>query len=212
MHQKAEKTVIFLIDQVSNVLLDNPRFFNYIRFLLAGKQKGMKSFISDYLARYGCTSVYDLCSGTGDFAAVIPENAKYIGLDRNVDFIEFARRRYKTDRNISYVKLDVLKAGKVVKKKFDATMLISAVHHFSDEDLDRLLKFVKKITKKVLIIADIIPDPPHALQRFFVKIDRGKFVRPANVKVRILKKYFKVVHTQEIPTRSAVQLGIVCKV
>jgi SAM-dependent methyltransferase len=212
MQRKASILAILLIDQVSSVVLDNPYMFNYIRYLLAGKQKGMKMFINRYLNNYDCKSVYDLCSGTGDFAAVIPTGAKYVGLDRNEDFIEFARKRYKNENNIAYKRLDVLKDQKIINKKYDATMLISAVHHFSDEDLDTLFKLVKKITKKVLIIADIIPDPPHMLQRFFVKIDRGKFVRPAEEKVRLLNKYFKVVHTQEIPTRSAVQYGIVCEI
>jgi SAM-dependent methyltransferase len=210
MRRKTSKLVILLIDRISSVILDNPYMFNYVRYLLAGKQKGMKSFISKYLNKYHCKTVADVCSGTGDFAAVIPPGALYLGWDKNEDFIAFAERRYKNDVNISFKKLDVLKAQKKVGKKYDAAMLISAVHHFSDKDLDTLLKFIKKRVNKILIIADIIPDPPHLLQRFFVKIDRGKFVRPAHEKVRILNNYFKVVYTEEIPTRSAVQFGMIC--
>lgn len=212
MRHKFSKIIIHLIDRSSSVILDNPYMFNYVRYLLAGQQKGMKTFISNYLNKYHCKSIADICSGTGDFAAVIPLGAKYIGWDKNEDFIAFSRKRYIKNKNISFEKLDVLKDQKKVHKKYDAVVLISAVHHFSDKDLETLLKFVKKITNKVLIIADIIPDPPHLLQRFFVRIDRGKFVRPREEKVRILNKYFKVVYTEEIPTRSAVQYGIVCKI
>jgi hypothetical protein len=67
------------------------------------------------------------------------------------------------------------------------------------------------MTNKVVIIADIIPDPPHLLQKFFAKIDRGKFVRKKQEKIKILEKYFKIISTQAIPTRSAVQLGIICE-
>lgn len=212
MKQSASKLIILFIDRLSSLILDNPFMFNNVRYLLAGKQNGMKSFIEKYLNMYRCQSIADICSGTGDFAAVIPKGARYTGWDRNKDFIMFARKRYKKDKNKTFKKLDVLRTQGKINDKYDATLLISTIHHFSDKDLEELLKFVKKITKKIVVIADIIPNPPHLLQRFFVKIDRGKFVRPADEKVKILNKYFKVIFTKEIPTRSAVQLGIICKI
>lgn len=184
--------------------------FNYIRYLLAGKQKGMKKFIETNLDSYSCKTVADICSGTGDFAMLVATNSKYVGLDNNYDFINFARKRYGDDKNKKFVKANVLNRNKYTNSKYDAVMLISTVHHFSDDDLEILLPIVQRMTKKVVIIADIIPDAPHVLQRFFAKIDRGKFVRPKDEKVKILKKYFKVVKTQPIPTRTAVQMGIIC--
>ncbi|OGM08759.1 hypothetical protein A2159_03365 [Candidatus Woesebacteria bacterium RBG_13_34_9] len=209
--RNTSKLIILLIDRLSSLILDNPFMFNNVRYLLAGKQNLMKSFIKKYLKKYQCESIADICSGTGDFAEVIPKGAQYTGWDKNEDFIVFARRRYEKDKNKSFIKLDVLKAQGKINNNYDAVMLISTLHHFSDKELEKLLKFTKNITKKIVIIADIIPNPPHLLQRFFVKIDRGKFIRPADEKVRILKKYFKIIHTQEIPTRSAIQLGIICK-
>ncbi len=205
------KIIIGLTDRASSRLLDNPRMFNYIRYLLAGNQRRMKKFIKKYLDEYECRSVADICSGTGDFAALTPENAVYFGLDINDNFIKYARNRYKDHKNKSFLKSNVLKPNKMTNKKYDAVMLISTIHHFSNDELNVLLPIVRKMTKKVVIIADIIPNPPHLIQRFFAKIDRGKFVRPAKEKIRILEKYFKVVATQNIPTRSAVQYGIVCE-
>lgn len=206
-----KKFIISSIDKSSSVLLDNPYMFNYIRYLLAGEQKGMKGFIKNYLDKYKCMSIVDLCSGTGDFAGLTHENAYYIGWDINKDFINFARKRYLGKKNKSFAIVDILNPKKNREEKFDAVLLISTIHHFSDEDLKIILPLVSKMVKKVVIIADIIPDPPHLLQRFFAKIDRGKFVRPAKEKIRILEKYFKVVKTQEIPTRTAVQFGIICE-
>lgn len=211
LKKRAAGKFVLTIDWLSSRILDNPYLFNYVRYILAGEQKGMKFFIKDYLEKYDCKTVADICSGTGDFAQLVSDDARYIGWDINDDFIAYARKRYKKEKNKSFTNLNVLKPRKEITKKFDAVMLISAIHHFSDEELEILLKFIKKITKKVVIIADIIPDPPHPLQRFFAKIDRGKFVRPAHEKIRILKKHFKVAYTQEIPTRSAVQLGIICE-
>lgn len=198
------------MDWVSSRILDNPTMFNYIRFFLAGNQKRMKIFIKKYLDRYKCETVADICSGTGDFAGLVTKNAKYIGFDLNNDFINFARNRHSHDKNKKFVKINVLTSKIIQKSKFDAVMLISALHHFSDDDLKILLPLVDKMVKKVVIIADIIPDPPHLIQKFFAIIDRGKFVRTGRDKIKILNKYFKVIKTVPIPTGSAVQLGIIC--
>jgi SAM-dependent methyltransferase len=206
------KLIISSTDWLSSRVLDNPYMFNYVRYLLAGRQKNIKTFIKNNLDRYQCKSIADICSGTGDFAELIPKDAYYVGWDINEDFINYARKRYRGDRSKSFIKVDILNAKETINENFDAVMLISTLHHFSDDELNTLLPFVKKIARKVIIIADIIPDPPHILQKIFAKIDRGKFVRPKDEKIKILKKYFKVRHIQEIPTRSAVQLGIICEV
>ena len=210
MQDNITKSFILLSDRISSVLLDNPTIFNFVRYLLAGEQKKMKKFIQTHLEKYDCQSVADICSGTGDFAILTPQNATYIGFDFNQDFINYAKNRYKNYKNKKFIKQDVLKLKN--KEKFDAVMLISTVHHFSDDELKILLPAVKKIAKRVVIVADIIPDAPHVLQRFFAKIDRGKYVRPAKEKIKILEKYFKVKTTQNIPTRSAIQFGIICEV
>lgn len=208
--KRITKILIYITDRISSIILDNPTMFNYVRFLLAGRQRGMKTFIKEYLGQYKCKTVADICSGTGDFAELIAKDAKYVGFDLNEDFINFAKKRYSTDKNKRFAKVNVLTSRKIQASKFDAVMLISALHHFSDNDLNILLPKVNKMTKKVVIIADIIPDPPHPIQKFFAKIDRGRFVRTGSDKIKILNKYFKIIKTFPIPTRSAVQLGIIC--
>lgn len=205
------RQLITVIDKASSVLLDNPYMFNCVRYMLAGKQTRMKHFIKSYLNKYKCKSVLDLCSGTGDFAELTPPDAYYVGWDLNKDFVNFARKRYYSKENKKFETVDILALNGQCHKTYDAILLISAVHHFSNEELDIILPLVHRMVKKVVIIADIIPDPPHVLQRFFASIDRGKFIRPAKEKLRILERYFKIINTKAIPTRSAVQFGIICK-
>jgi SAM-dependent methyltransferase len=197
---------------LSDPLLDNPFLFNYVRFFLAGKQIGMKKFISEYLQKYDCKTVIDFCCGTGDFAECCGKNVDYLGVDNNPDFITHSKNRYKGKRHRKFTIVDVLKPEEMYRKKYDGVLLISAIHHFSDEELDFLLPRIKKITKKVLIIADIIPDPPHPIQKIIVKFDRGRYVRPKEEKLKILRKYFRIKHTRLIPTQTAVQFGIICEV
>ncbi len=208
---KKNNIVIELIHILSDWLLDNPYAFNYVRYILAGKQTGMKHFIKNNLKKYNSKTVGDFCCGTGDFAQCCGRQMSYVGIDLNLSFINFALKRYKNDKNKNFIASDVLQLP-YKGKTFDALLLISAIHHLSDKELSILLPVIKRITKKVVIIADIIPDPPHLLQRFFVKLDRGRHIRPEKEKVRILSQYFKVVHTEMIPTRSAIQCGIICEI
>lgn len=209
MNQK-KNVFIEVTHFISDRLLDNPVLFNYVRFLLAGKQIKLRGFIKKYLTQYDCKTIADFCCGTGDFAVCTPVDASYIGWDSNSDFITYSKNKYKMYENIQFKKGNVLKMDEIYQKKYDAVLLISTVHHLSDEELTMLLPKIKRIVKKVVIIADIIPDPPHLLQRFFARIDRGRYVRPKKEKIEILKKYFDVIKTQMIPTQTAVQCGIIC--
>jgi ubiquinone/menaquinone biosynthesis C-methylase UbiE len=205
-----DKSFIYFADQITR-LLDNPYLFNSIRSFLTRDQKEMKKFIKKYLEKYRCKSIADICSGTGEFAMLTPVNATYIGLDLNRDYINFARKQYKGEKNKSFMQANVLTSKLIKNKKFDAVLLISTMHHFSDKEMEELLPMVKRIVNKVVIIADIIPNPPHPLQKFFTKIDRGKFVRPEAEKIKILEKYFKIVKTQLISTGSVMQFCVVCE-
>lgn len=202
---------IKLMHWISDKFLDNPFMFNFVRYLLAGKQTGMKKFVSKYLKKYHCEIIADFCCGTGDFADPCPKNSKYYGFDINSSFIVYASKKYERDKTKKFLKADVLYSKEIYTKKYDVILLISAMHHLSDNQLDLLLPKVKRITKKILIVADIIPDPPHFLQKFFAAIDRGRYIRPKEEKINILKKYFRIVSTEFILTRSAIQFGIICE-
>src|SRR5512135_2196722 len=107
------------------------------------------------LNKYQCRSIADICCGTGDFAALTPADGRYNGWDINDDFIIYARNRYKGHSRKLFSKLDVLHPPNTFNKRFDAVMLISTLHHFSDNDLAVLLPFVSRISNKLVIVADI---------------------------------------------------------
>ncbi len=111
-----------------------------------------------------------------------------------------------------FKKADILNPAAFTNEKFDAVILISTMHHFSDRELDSLFAIVKKITNKIVIIADIIPNPPSLIQKICVKLDQGKYIRTEKAKIKIVKKYFKINNKITIPSRLAVQYGIVCEV
>ncbi len=195
---------------LSTVLLNNPFLFNLIRKVLAGNQENTKKFVYQNLITYKCKTVLDLGCGTGDFADACPTTISYLGTDLNKKYIQFAKKRFKQHKNKKFIQEDILKSNR--NEKYDAVLLISLMHHFSDEEFKIILQGVKRITNKVVIIADIIPNPPHMIQQIGAKLDRGKFIRPKEEKLKLLKKYFTIVTSELINSRIAVQCGVICEV
>jgi 2-polyprenyl-3-methyl-5-hydroxy-6-metoxy-1,4-benzoquinol methylase len=201
--------IIFSTDWLSSHILDNPYLFNHVRRLLAGDQRETKQFVREALAKYKCKSVLDLGCGTGDFSESCPADATYLGTDLNANFIRYAQSRYRSDRNKQFRYENILKQDN--HHAYDAVLFISMMHHFSDADVATILKKIKQLTRKIVVIADIIPDPPHVLQRAVARLDRGRFVRPRQGKLAILQKYFRICETKSINSRLAVQYGVICK-
>lgn len=192
-------------------ILSNPILFNNIRLIIAGDQARTKQFVRTNLIKYKVKTVIDVGCGTGDFAEAIPNNVSYLGLDINKKYITFAKQRY-SNLNRGFIVKNVLDESFYKSRKFDAVLLISMLHHLSDQELEALLPIVKRITRKVVIVADIIPEPPGILKKLMVRLDRGRFMRSEKEKVSLLGKHLKVVKTEIILSRLAVQLGIVCEV
>jgi len=212
MNQSFAKEFISSLNPLKVNILNNPYIFNNVRRLIAGNQLQTKLFVKKYINTYKCKSIIDICSGTGDFSSLIDKDISYLGIDDNQNFINYAKNRYKMDKNKLFKKADILNQASFTGEKFDAVILISTMHHFSDRELDTLFEIVKKITNKIVIIADIIPNPPRLLQKIFVKLDQGKYIRTEKDKIKILKRYFKIINKVIIPSRLAIQYGIVCEV
>lgn len=194
-----------------SLLLSQPFVFNKLRIIIAGDQKNTKNFVKKNLLKYRVKTVLDVGSGTGDFVKCIPKNALYFGIDTNSRFIDFSNDNYG-NRNTRFLVQDITKKSFYQNKKFDAVLLISMLHHLSDEELEEILPIIKKVTKKVVIIADIIPNPPRILQKIMVKLDLGKYVRSREEKLKILGKHFRIVEVKLISSRLALQLGIICAI
>jgi SAM-dependent methyltransferase len=206
------KKVMHLLNRLKTNILNNPYAFNIVRSIIAGDQHQTKLFIKQNLKKYKCKSVIDVCSGTGDFSSLITKDMSYLGVDINKSFIDYSTNKFRSDKNKSFINADILNPSLFKEKIFDAVILISTLHHFSDNELKIFLPLVKKITKKILIVADIIPNPPHLIQRLAVKLDQGKYIRTEKDKTKILNTFFKIIKTETISSRLAIQYGIICKV
>lgn len=191
-------------------LLGNPFFYNSIRKIIAGDQEKTKAFVKKWLKRSRVRSIVDVGCGTGDFFDRNMD-VPYMGIDINPQYISFAKKKYKTNRQALFLCVNLLSSGYLKGKQYDGVIFVSMMHHFSDEDIDKIFNRIKKFKPKVIVIADIIPDPPGVFRKIIVKLDRGSYIRSPEEKLLMLKQYFRVVHSEIIYSRLAVQFGVICK-
>lgn len=197
------KNYIFL-----HSFINRPIFFNSLRYLVTGNQKSLKDFVEKTLKTYRCQSVLDICCGTGDF--VQKNKFDYVGIDINPGFIAFAQRKYG-NKKIKFIHGNALNLP-FPSKKFDSSLIVSTLHHFSDQEVKILLEEAERVTKKVVIIVDLIPYPSNYLKRFFVMLDQGSFVRKEKEKESLVSQFFRIQSTCKLFACLAEQYGIVAEV
>ncbi len=198
---------ISTLRRLSHSIFSNEFAYKYLRILIAGNQDGVKDYVREHLQKYAVTSVVDICCGTGDFVDALPNNVTYLGYDSNANYIRFARSKYK-NKNVQFLCEDVLRLKKL--KKHDATLLISTMHHFGNNDMQKLLSAIKQ-SSNILIVADLLPNPPSPIARLFVLLDRGNYIRPPKDKIALLRKDFDIIATMTIKCGWAYQYCIVAK-
>lgn len=178
-----------------NNLLNNPLPFNIVRsILLAGKGKMYKELRNTIAPEKG-SKVLDVGCGTGEFALLFDNSVDYTGIDMNTGFLDYASNLYK-HQNKKFVQMDATKMS-FKKSEFDTSLLLSFIHHFSEEDLDKILKEVNRITQKSIFVLEPIPRKYNLLSKIFYALDRGDFIRKKEEQLRILSKYFNVVSYKE---------------
>lgn len=159
-------------------LFESPMVFNSYQALVdGGKARQIKKFLRDVEYR----SVVDIGCGTGNWANLSP--AQYLGVDTSASFINRCQHRYANDPTKEFVLGDAtsLDPG----RRFDLGMLISVLHHLSDEQYERLSTWLSR-TVRYLFVLDLYPIPGNPLSRFLYRMDRGNNIRSQDEQAELL--------------------------
>jgi ubiquinone/menaquinone biosynthesis C-methylase UbiE len=118
------------------------------------------------------SGILDVCCGLGEYSTLgIPG---YVGLDNDETSIAFARRAYKS---CGFVHADAQELP-FADSSFDAVLFAGSAHHFSDTELAAVMRESDRVSRKFIIIADIISTPGQGmLSRFLYSQDRGRNIR-----------------------------------
>lgn len=185
--------------------LENPYFYQLSACLTVDINK-IKSVIAGELwDPLGPT--LDICCGTGNFAGLV--RGEYLGIDLNQNYLSFARKKYKNDLSKTFLDADINKF-EFKKKYFDNVLLISALHHFSDEYLRSILSRVNLAARARIIIMDPARETKNPISSLLVRLDRGNFIRSVDRQLEIVSKELNIIKHFTFYSRFAYLRVITC--
>jgi hypothetical protein len=85
--------------------------------------------------------------------------------------------------------------------------LLGILHHLNDQEINKLMKPIKKVLKKegsIITEDPIFVENQNRIAKFIIRMDRGNNVRDKKGYINIMRKYFgkvknKVYHQKFIP-------------
>jgi SAM-dependent methyltransferase len=149
-------------------LLNYPLLFNTVRNLLDG---GQVNYLKTVLLKYNIQNVLDIGCGCGFLSQIT--DGKYLGIDYNRNFIDYCRKKFGT-ADKRFVQSDAMTFD--IDGKYDTSIIINSIHHFTDEEVLKILDKMKYFTERYIVIHDLIPCD-NFISKFFYAIDRGEYIR-----------------------------------
>ena len=159
-------------------LFEQPFVFNAYQSVVDG---GKGRQIQKFLRGLPYSSVVDIGCGTGNWSQV--SDAAYLGIDTSASFIAGCKKRYADDPTKRFIQADA--ASLDTTERFDLGMLISVLHHLSDDQIERLLSWLQH-TVRYFFVLDLYPIDRNPLSKWLYQMDRGSFIRQPHVQVELL--------------------------
>lgn len=161
-------------------ILARPKLYDLFQTAV-GANAWRKDVIEEFL-RNGIPAgglIIDIGCGTGEILSYLPDNLRYLGIDRNADYISYAKERYR-HRNAEFLNRELTPDLPLQNYKADAVLAIGLIHHLDDHECITLFQAAKQTLRPggVFLALDPVYHPAQsAAARYIISKDRGKAVR-----------------------------------
>jgi len=157
---------------------------------LAGASKARKICLFDYGEIQKGHRVLDVGCGPGYVRDLLPE-VEYIGFDVEESYIDYARKHFGSNDEFrcEFLTPAILET----LGKFDRIILMGVLHHLSDDDAISYLNMLKHSLNdggKLITLDGVYIKSQSTLARWFLKNDRGQYVRDKNGYLDMAKNIF----------------------
>lgn len=122
--------------------------------------KGLHTLLKNK-SRGSVVSIIDLGCGSGDMLRAVADYGrennyifKLTGIDANDFTVNYARKLSAHYPEISYLKMDVL-AGEFAKLEYDIALATLFLHHFKNEEIEKMLSSLAKKAGTGIVINDL---------------------------------------------------------
>lgn len=160
-----------------------------LRFLLVGSQASTRRLLREHVDARPGERVLDVCCGIGEFAGDV--GAQVTGIDIDPDFIRAAQRRHRGAASLQFRAMDAL-AMDFPDRHFDHAMFVNGLHHFADDQAERLLREVRRVTRRRVVVIDADGTRVGFIRPLLFRLDRGDWMRTPDAIARLLGKVFAI--------------------
>jgi len=154
--------------------LDHPTVWAMFRQLL-DSAFGLYSKRTVLLQKWGVDqgTVLDVACGTGQFHYITEKG--YLGVDLNQEFIERAQQLHGRP-GVQFRQCDV-KDLRDEGIEYDTVLLVGILHHVDEQTARNLLQTLHGMTKKQMVMMEVIQEQTNPLGWLIKNNDRGEYVR-----------------------------------
>ena len=161
-------------------ILNVPWFFDLFRRIIDG---GQVANLRLFMARINHEAVLDVGCGIGSFCLMT--DRKYMGVDIEPKYVEYARNKYGS-RGKQFMSADAFSLDQKIGK-FDVVSFINMIHHLSDEEVRKLFNSLKAVKPAHYFVVDVALEKGHFILELFRRLDRGRYYRTRDAQVALLE-------------------------
>ncbi len=159
---------------------------------LAGSHNYYRLFADRYICYKPGQKILDLGCGPADILRFLPADADYTGIDLNPDYIRKAKR---SNPGKTFICGDIAKPDfHIEDESFHTIFMIGVQHHLPDEAIEKMLDFAYRKLKpggKLLSLDPAYSGQQGRLELWFMKNDRGKYIRKPEEYKSLTGRFFK---------------------
>lgn len=186
-----------------HIILARPKFYDLFQTAV-GANAWRKEVIENFLGNGlpANSLIIDIGCGTCKILSYLPDNVRYLGIDRNADYINSAKERY-VHRNAEFLNRELTPDLPLENYKADAVLAIGLIHHLDDHECITLFQAAKLTLRPggVFLALDPLYDPAQsAAARYIISKDRGKAVRTMEQYMALYTKEFSQIQCDINPS------------
>jgi SAM-dependent methyltransferase len=166
-----------------------PRVYTAFARLVGGKARRMHA--TEYIRAASGDRILDIGCGTGEILDSLPRDVSYIGFDMSDRYITNAKVRYAGRGEFFCAKITPVLAKRL--GKFDIVLANGVLHHLTDEEAKDLLDLASRVLKpqgRLVTLDGCYESGQSPIAKFFLKRDRGHFVREAPAYLALAQSTF----------------------
>lgn len=164
-------------------LLGSPRLYDRVQRIFGLEE--LREQVASALAQLEPGTLLDVGAGTANFYPVVPAGFEYTALDVDERKLSRLRQKFPEVRTV-HASGTELPFGDA---EFDYALCVDVSHHLLDDELDRLIAELARVSRRKLVFVDAL-NVPRRTSKLIWAIDRGSHPRPLDALRRALDSSF----------------------